>query len=624
MARKDIEKLACAALRLAHPDDQADQRKLHLYLGTFSILESAPALDAVVEDWITHLQKHIRRIGNDAGEVRQAIREASDIAKRRGEPAPDFDEQALTDMVLEDLAETERAAVLRYTDFIKFHGRADTELKRETATASGLARLTYAARHTFAQLQEINSYSKDRAGYRKYLKQACARAMPPDDANSLFDVTSERLPALVPEAGRREHTYMVSTTGTGKSELLKAIVLNYIRLPSYCGVVVIDPGDMTKQIARWPEVRDRLVYIDPRLRNGYVPCLNPFDADDLSADDRETLTDEIVVALQTQLEDETGGNLTANMKTLLNNSIRLMIDTPGATLRDLEALMLGDPEWEEAGQNAPMQQTAQFFQTGWNNPNLSGTKGAIATKLNLVLNGPLEPLLCGPTTVPLEQLLNNNRIVLVNVSEIGEAAASAYGMLFVSLIQAIARRRGRLPEAKRPITHLVIDECQNFISSRIKKIIREGRKYGLAFTLAQQEVGGDMPADVAEVVTNTSNVVIAGRSKAAQISKYAKLVEVSENEFRQLPDKGEFFYKSGAAPAFRLRILTDRLGFRGGVHDQAWGDLVRTQLEQYYRPVGVRRKPPKASDITDVPDAAASGDPSLPATHSSRRTYTFE
>ena len=68
----------------------------------------------------------------------------------------------------------------------------------------------------------------------------------------------------------------MSTTKTGKSELLKALCLNYVQQADYASVLVLDPGgDMSRQIAQWPELipQGRLLYLDPALSDTHVPVI---------------------------------------------------------------------------------------------------------------------------------------------------------------------------------------------------------------------------------------------------------------------------------------------------------------------------------------------------------------
>ena len=168
-------------------------------------------------------------------------------------------------------------------------------------------------------------------------------------------------------------------------------------------------------------------------------------------------------------------------------------------------------------------------------------------------------------------------------------------------------KRERIPEQHRPTTHLIIDECQNFVTSEIKEIIRETRKFGLPITLAQQEVGGDMPSDVMNVVTKTTNVKVAGRSARTETKVTGELVGVSGERIAAL-EAGQFYWKNGTAPAFLLHVRSDRLGTKGGVSGELWLEVMKQQERLYYAhhdgspPRGLRNPTGSTTPPDDKPD----------------------
>jgi hypothetical protein len=187
------------------------------------------------------------------------------------------------------------------------------------------------------------------------------------------------------------------------------------------------------------------------------------------------------------------------------------------------------------------------------------------------------------------------KVILFNLSKgrLGTSESQAFGTLVLSLVQSIALRRERLPPNHRPMTHVLVDECQNFVTSEIKTIIRETRKFGTPITLAQQEIGGEMAPDLAKVVTRTTNVKIAGRSALAETRSSGQLVGVEPQEMIDLAN-GHFYFKNGTAPAFLLRVRSDRLGAKGGVSAHIWAQIKKQQMATFYR--GQLTKPRQAAE----------------------------
>ena len=571
---EELYRLGCTTLGLIHPADRDGYRDHLLHLGTFAILDSDQALDACTNQYLTSLKSMAQSITNDRADEQQQLSAAGWLEAQVQEWREHYEIQE---------QEIDERAFLPFQDFIKFHGREDAERNRDTpifGSMGGAAYIREIARWRFAHIQRSHTLSRDRAGYRRYLRLANQR---------LCDALSTQIDALVPEEPRRTHSYIVSTTKTGKSELLKALTLSYVQAPDYSSVMILDPGgDMCQEIARWPELipQGRLIYIEPTLSPHHTPTFNPLDADGMNEEERAIHAGQVRAAIETLMDGKLGGSFSINMEAILDPSIQLLVDTPGASLKHLIDLMLGDETWVERGCRSPREEVRDFFQNEFNQlTNLASSKEAIAVKIRKIVND-LGDLARGKSTVDLEKALASRKVVLVNLAAglLKPASAKAFGTLLVATVQSIGMRRARIqPPSARPMTHLIIDECQNFISPEVKTIIREQRKLGFALTLAQQEVGGDMPPDIRKVVVSTTDVKVAGRSHRLQTKETAELVGVSAEEIASLPN-GQFYYcNGGRMPAFKLHVRSDRVGLRNGSTDDLWKQIRAQQLRFFYR-----------------------------------------
>jgi hypothetical protein len=572
-ANLEYQKLACHTLRLVHPSDETDCSEILLDLGVFRIIESDVALDQVIERYLSKLK-------NKATEIQVSYHRKS--KELLGDEQGHERRHKLEMRMGEYNQQLRKKVVLTCRDFLKFNGHGDAELKRDSYYSHGAEMVRDFARKEHAQAQRTRGFDSSRAGYRKYLKHAVPE---------LHRRLSVDIKALVKEQPRIEHTYLIATTNTGKSELIKALCLQYVEKPEYAGLVVLDPaGDLTPEIARWPELipSGRLVYIDPTLDAENMPVINPFDAEHLNDNDRGLLTEQIVSAIGTMIEGKAGGTLTVNMEAVLYPSVRFLVDLPNATLRDLQRLMKGDERLFELACQSPRPEVSEFFSTEFNKmATLTTTKQSVAVKIgNILSKGTLEKVLCGRTSIDLERLMSERKIILVNLAKgrLGASESSALGTLLVSLIQSICMKRERIPKSKRPVTHLIIDECQNFLTTHIQTIIRETRKFGLSVTLVQQEVGGGMSPDLEKTVTRTTSVKIAGRSAIEETRRTGALVNVAPEDITAL-DAGQFFYKNGTAPSFLLRVRADRLGNKGGVSRDTWSKILEQQKRHFYRSI---------------------------------------
>lgn len=580
----EYQRLACDLLGIVHPEDRDAYPGQLLELGTFRIIDSPLATKAVVTRYIDLLQEHVVSI-------QEEFRYHWDRMQRAPQDTDDIGRQRLQEQRKGYLDAISEKAILNPGDFYKFNGHGDAEAKREHFLAEGRSLIRARARMKLAGLEKVETLASDFGGYQKYL----------DITNpDLYFRLKRDLPVLVPADHHTTHTYVMSTTKTGKSELLKAFCLNYIQEPDNCSLLVLDPGgDMSKQIAQWPELipTNRLIYFDPALNETHVPCINPFEVSGLTRREKSNLAGQITTVIGAMIEGKIGGSLSHNMEAILRPTIRLLIDTPNTSLADIIDVVNGDARFIALGQRSENRRVQKYFRNDFQNAN-SETKKAIVNKLNSILMvGELDAILGGKSTIDLKHALDNNMVVVANLAKgaLDPDESRIIGQLLVAICQAIGMERIRLPERERPQTHLIVDECQNFVSSKMNDIIRETRKFGLSVTLAQQELAGGMPAELARTVTSTTNVKIAGRSAKTETRRTGDLVGIEPASIRDC-GRGEFYYQAENYPAFKLRVRSDRVQIKGCISLPMWERVKQQQIERYYRPIEAIDREPRQVD----------------------------
>jgi type IV secretory pathway TraG/TraD family ATPase VirD4 len=95
------------------------------------------------------------------------------------------------------------------------------------------------------------------------------------------------------------------------------------------------------------------------------------------------------------------------------------------------------------------------------------------------------------STVDLEDMMNEGKIILVNLSQgkLGEDNSALLGAMLITKIQLAAMNRVYNAEKDRKDFYLYVDEFQNFATNSFIKILSEARKYRLNLTLANQYIG---------------------------------------------------------------------------------------------------------------------------------------
>lgn len=304
-----------------------------------------------------------------------------------------------------------------------------------------------------------------------------------------------RLQWRIPESARKKHSYIVAGSGAGKSELIKVLILSFIRKKIRKEtVILLDPhGDIAHQVAHFKEHKnlENLVYITPDLKKGFTPCINPLDM----GEKPDPVQINYMAECLTEVFKEIVGaesSLTANMETLLKAVLSVLLQKENTTLLDLQKFMR-DEENQELVDYAIKNSNAgqqHFFSTAFYDKNYTATKNALYTKIQSLLNSEtFYRLTIGYSTVHVKDLMDSKKTVVFNLSKglIGQQTSPAFGRFIVGMIQGFSFARQKIPEKNRIPVHLFIDEFQNFITPSIETILAESRKYAVHLTLPSTE-----------------------------------------------------------------------------------------------------------------------------------------
>jgi len=488
---------------------------------------------------------------------------------------------------------------LSYADYLHTVQHVDTHKQQLHRVEQWLysdhpGAMPYAPGRTTQELVDRFSrdhHTPDPAGYVAYLLKA---------APELHRQLHQPIRLTFPDKARERHTYVMATTGGGKSELLKLLIYGDV-LEKKSAVVLIEPGgDLARQVAHWKEFNsgNRLVYVDPALARGKTPTINPFQISGIAASDtspaaieaKRVVAQQLRSALQEVIGTGAGATFTLPMRALLMPCILTLLDLPGATIRELHRFMDDTANADLVAFGATRTHypdVASFFESGFGDPHFKITKKAIETRIQeLLTTGTFAALTCGESTIDLEQALEHRKIIIFNLGKgsIGKDEGSAFGRLIVAMLQGIAERRARRPRSRIPC-HVFLDEFHNYVTESIETLLREARKFRLMLTICQLMPGDGMTPAFANVVTGTTNLKIAGQAdddRAAAAA--ARLVHTDPPALNAL-DIGEFYIRWGNRPPFKIKTTTALLGDANAMAAPLWRRTVRLQLDRYYRSV---------------------------------------
>lgn len=288
-------------------------------------------------------------------------------------------------------------------------------------------------------------------------------------------------------ADRRSHMYIIGKTGTGKSTLLKTMILQ--DMDHGHGLALLDPhGDLSAEIRKAVPEHRKDDFIDFDVPDKWKNLsFNPLAG--VSQENR-TLTASNLLAVFQKIWGAFWG---PRLEHVLRNSLLTLMCQPKANLGDILRLLV-DPDFRNnAIGRVPFDQIRKFWKTEFEMFPRSLRSEVIApiqNKVGAFLTNPiLEHILTKDTNMfDLRKVVDFGKILVVNLSKgrLGEDTSFLLGALFVSMINCIAMGRADTSEECRKDFFLYVDEFHNFTTPIVNQMLSELRKYRVGLVLANQ------------------------------------------------------------------------------------------------------------------------------------------
>ncbi|MCA9840102.1 MAG: type IV secretion system DNA-binding domain-containing protein [Trueperaceae bacterium] len=283
------------------------------------------------------------------------------------------------------------------------------------------------------------------------------------------------------------HTLILGMTGSGKSTLMLNLMLEDLRQGN--GFALIDPhGDLS----------DTLLTQIPQNRLSDVILFDPSDLErpiglnilwDVPEAAQARTTAGLVAAFKSIWSDSWGPRL----EYILSNSLAALIETGDATLLHLIRFLRDDRFRTRILKRVKDPLILGFFQDEFNRYPDRLKQEAIAPVLNkvgqLLLHKPMRNVLGQMRSlVSFSEVMQRNQVFIAKLSkgELGSGPAQLLGSFLSTQFELAALERSKLPANQRKLFCLYVDEVQNLTGESLAHILAEGRKYGLALTLATQ------------------------------------------------------------------------------------------------------------------------------------------
>lgn len=316
---------------------------------------------------------------------------------------------------------------------------------------------------------------------------------------------------------RRRHTYVIGSTGMGKSVFLRNIA--YQDMMDGRGFAFIDPhGDVAEELLSMvPEERiDDVIYFDPGDMENPIG-MNMFEYE--TEDQKDFIVQEGINMLYSLYDPGHTGIFGPRGEHMFRNAaLLLMSDPKGATFIDIPKVFT-DPEYvKDKLKYVTDKSVYDYWTKEFPASQKSNDAGEVITwlvsKWGPFLSNTMMRNILGQSKsgFNIREVMDNNKILLVNLSKgkMGELNSKLLGMIFVMKFQAAAMARVDIPEDQRKDFCLFVDEFQNFSTDSFESILSEARKFRLNLVVANQFMT-QLTDKIREGVLGNVGTIVAGR-----------------------------------------------------------------------------------------------------------------
>lgn len=313
---------------------------------------------------------------------------------------------------------------------------------------------------------------------------------------------------------RDKHMYILGKSGMGKSTLLENMAIQDIQNGE--GMIFIDPHGSTAE---------KLLDFVPQDRIKDTLYLAPFDTDnpvgfnileDVGYDNRH----KVVAGLMGVFERIWADAWSARMQYILQNTLFALLEYPGATIIDVNRMLVNKAFREDVIKHITDPVVAMFWKeefAGYSDKYTQDATPAIQNKIGQFVSNPLIRNILGQakSSFDIRKMMDERKIIIINLSKgrMGEANAALLGSMLVIKVYLSALTRAEesaVAIAKLPQCYFYVDEFQNVVSRAFENILSESRKYKLCLTIANQYIE-QMPEEVRNAVFGNVGTTIIFR-----------------------------------------------------------------------------------------------------------------
>ena len=335
----------------------------------------------------------------------------------------------------------------------------------------------------------------------------------------------------MPSEDRMRHFYCVGQTGTGKTTLLKNMIIQDIMNGE--GVCYIDPHgtDIEDILNVIPENRIQdVIYFDPSDTDRPMG-LNMLEYDPMYPEQKSFVINELLSIFNKLFDMKVAGG--PMFEQYFRNATSLVIDDPesGNTLLDVSRVLADQKFRELKLSRCKNPIVVQFWRDiaakAGGESSLANMVPYITNKFDVFLSNEIMRLIVSQekSAFNFRNIMDEKKILLVNLAKgrLGDINSHLIGLILVGKILMAALSRVDAVDKRPPDFYLYIDEFQNITTDSISAILSEARKYRLGLNIAHQFI--------AQLDDDIKNAVFGNVGSMATFRVGAEDAEFLESQF---------------------------------------------------------------------------------------------
>jgi hypothetical protein len=302
---------------------------------------------------------------------------------------------------------------------------------------------------------------------------------------------------MTPE-DRLRHFYVIGQTGTGKTSLLKNMIVQDIKNGDGCCFIDPHGSDIDDIIAQIPKERyEDVIYFDPG--NADRPMgLNMLEYDVSKPEQKIFVVNELFGIFQ-KLYSANPEAMGPMFEQYFRNATMLTIEDPstGTTLLEVSRVLASAEFRAQKLAACKNPVVTQFWreiaEKAGGEASLGNIVPYITSKFDVFMaNDIMRPIIAQEKSAfDFRSIMDDKKILLVNLSKgkLGEINSSLIGLILVGkILMAALSRVDVLGKKELAPFYLYVDEFQNVTTPSISTILSEARKYKLSLNMAHQFV----------------------------------------------------------------------------------------------------------------------------------------